>query len=320
MSVTAEQDGRGRVKLVYICGYGRSGTTLLDIFLGQDEAVFGAGEVSTLARHVWGNDEYCACGSPVRECPYWSEVVGSWREGEEVDSLARLRDEEEKIEGLFSFSRIFGGASFNHYARRTSKLLGLMSEVSGRPILVDSSKMPGRGFALSRLPSVDLHVVHVVRDGRGVAWSLMKPYKRDVASGLQKEIRPKSWFYTALRWTVVNLATELLCRKVGKAKSIRVRYEDFVSDPEGVVGRIIGMANGTSERRAQGDIRPGHQVAGNRLRMQSSIRVKKDEAWRRQMPAYKQAAFSIFCAPLLWRYGYRLSSELTAEPEPALSS
>ena len=89
-------------------------------------------------------------------------------------------------------------------------------------------------MALALIPEIDLRVIHVVRDGRGVAWSLAKPYKRDVKSGLQREIKPKSVSRTALRWTMVNLGTEYLSRKLDPKKVMRVRYEDFVSDPADV--------------------------------------------------------------------------------------
>ena len=51
------------VRVVYIAGYGRSGTTILDIALGQHSVVMGAGEITALTRHVWQENEYCACGA-----------------------------------------------------------------------------------------------------------------------------------------------------------------------------------------------------------------------------------------------------------------
>lgn len=307
------------IKLIYVCGYGRSGTTLFDIYLGQDPEIFGAGEIATIARHVWVNDEYCACNRPVSHCPVWAEIVDRWKQGEGPDFLAEYRADQEYFEGLGSAFRRLSGPRFDEFTRRTVKLLRLMAEVSGRPILLDSSKMPGRGFALAAMKQIDLHAVHVVRDGRGVAWSLMKPYARKVESGLQKEIVPKSWAYTAVRWSLVNLVAEKLCRKLGRGRSIRVRYEDFAADPAAVVTRIMAMVRpGSPTPVTAGEIVPGHQVAGNRLRMQPSIRVRRDESWRREMPARQQRTFAFACAPLMLRYGYELGVEAEAEAEPAL--
>src|SRR3712207_8630396 len=52
------------------------------------------------------------------------------------------------------------------------------SAVSGKPVIVDSSKSPARALALGMVPGIDLYVVHLVRDGRGVATSLRKTLDR----------------------------------------------------------------------------------------------------------------------------------------------
>ncbi len=306
-------DSEEPIKLIYIAGYGRSGTTLLDIALGQHEAIFGAGEITTLARHVWNKNEHCACGAPVRQCPLWKEVVELWTMGEAADFMENYRRFQEETETLVSARRL--GWRFrrngkaNDHSRDSLKLLRDLSNVSGRTILVDSSKLPGRAFALARLPGVELYVVHLVRDGRGVAWSLMKPYKREVEKGIQKEVKPKPLFYTAIRWMMVNLAAELLCRQVGRRRSIRIRYEDFVADPRATLESIISLTGEEvrpDQYRRDQPFHPEHQVAGNRHRMQKAITLRKDDRWHEEMPAHKQLAFSIACVLFLKRYGYPL--------------
>src|SRR3954447_25608999 len=54
-------------------GRGHSGSTILDILLGGGAAVESVGElVSGLEWYEAGTR--CACGAPMRECPYWTEV------------------------------------------------------------------------------------------------------------------------------------------------------------------------------------------------------------------------------------------------------
>ncbi|WP_313802836.1 sulfotransferase [Sphingobium sp.] len=298
------------VKLIYVAGYGRSGTTLLDIALGEHPAIMGAGEVTTLARHVWDNGEYCACGARVRDCPEWKAIVARWVQGEPEGFLARYRRTQERTEGLVAPGRLLRWPGWRDHKRRTLKLLRGMAMVSERPILVDSSKLPGRAFALAAMPGIDLHVVHVVRDGRGVAWSLMKGHRRSVESGVQRELRPKPLLYTALRWSMVNLAAEMLCRRVGAKRSIRVRYEDFVDDPRGIIGRIVALVGEEPHIPATdlAPFEPQHQVAGSRHRMQKSLTIRDDDKWKREMPGWKQRLFTLLCAPLLRRYGYSLRS------------
>lgn len=298
------------IKVIYIAGYGRSGTTLLDIALGGHAAIMGAGEVTTLARHVWENNEYCACGVPVRECPMWSTIVDEWCADEPPDMLAKYRAAQEKSESIVGRGRSRARVGQQDHGRRTIKLLERMAASSGRPVIVDSSKLPGRAFALSTLPGIELYVVHLVRDGRGVVWSLMNGHERQVEKGLQRELRPKPLLHTALRWMIVNLATETLCRRLGKTRSIRIRYEDFVRDPHATLDRIfrlVGVATVPAQLGAeQRPMTPQHQVAGSRHRMEKTIIVRKDESWMRKMPKRTQIAVAALCAPLMLRYGYSL--------------
>ncbi len=301
---------QGAIKLIYVAGYGRSGTTLLDIALGEHPAIMGAGEVATLARHVWDNGEYCACGARVHDCPAWKAIVTRWMQGEPDGFLAGYRRAQALTEGLLAPGRLLRLPGWRSHARRTLKLLRGMTLVSGRPILVDSSKLPGRAFALAAMPGIDLHVVHVVRDGRGVAWSLLKGHRRSVEKGVQRELRPKPLLYTALRWSMVNLAAEWLCRRVGPDRSIRVRYEDFIDDPRGTIGRIVALVGERPHDAATGAVpfEPQHQVAGSRHRMQKSIVLRSDDKWKREMPGWKRWIFTAMCAPMLHRYDYPLRS------------
>ena len=301
------------IRVVYIAGYGRSGTTVLDVALGQHPAVIGSGEIAELTRHVWRENEYCACGQPVHDCDFWSPVLRQWSEGQPSSLMPLYEDCQKKIEslvGLAKSSSGFGhGKQFAFYARNTTRLFEAMLSQSGKSAIVDSSKLPARAMALALIPEIDLRVIHVVRDGRGVAWSLAKAYGRDVKSGLQREIKPKSVSRTALRWIMVNLETEYLLRKLSPEKVMRLRYEDFISDPADVMRKIGALAEldfgGIGEKLQRGEpVRPGHQIAGNRLRMNASISLAKDELWRSMMPPAEQARFRRLGGWMLRRYGY----------------
>ena len=84
-----DMNSDAKVKVIYIAGYGRSGSTILDIALSQAREVFGAGEITALSRHVWTENEYCACGVPIRSCELWQAIVARWAEGEASDFLSR---------------------------------------------------------------------------------------------------------------------------------------------------------------------------------------------------------------------------------------
>ncbi|MET1756696.1 sulfotransferase [Novosphingobium sp. RD2P27] len=299
------------VKVIYIAGYGRSGTTLLDIALAQAPDVMGAGELTTLARHVWTNREFCACGTAVPECDVWHRIVEGWGPSRTNSSLLEYRRRQLWREALLGPGRFLDRlrrSASSSFARETLQLFQQVAEVTGKPIIVDSSKLPGRGFVLADIPGIELYVLHVVRDARGVVWSLRKPYKRDLANGVQRDLHPKPLLYAALRWASVNLAAERLCRRVGADRSLRVRYEDFVAAPEETVARVLSLVRGAPVEQpvlpASGALKPSHQMAGSRHRMQSSIRVREDGSWEQAMPTEQQRRVARLCDSLMRRYGY----------------
>ncbi len=302
-----------RIKVVYIAGYGRSGTTLMSIALGQHPAILGAGEIHELTRSAWADNTFCSCGNALQECPYWSDVVQRWLSSERTHQLEDYKKLQLRFENFLVMqgARLgpANGPRFDGFARKTEDLFRLITSISGKGVVVDSSKLPGRALALMRMRVFDVYVVHMVRDGRGVAWSLMKGYKRDVKAGLQRELRPKSIVRTSLRWAMVNLAAESLQQIAGPARYVRVRYEDFTENPAAEMNRIGDMI-GVDLRNIGAALTDGmamdphHQIAGNRLRMNASVRMEKDESWRSQMPASNKRAFGWLCGWLLKRYDY----------------
>ena len=295
-------------RVIFVVGYGRSGSTLLDIILGSHPEIFGAGEMSTICRHVWPNNEYCACHEKVRSCPLWSPAISEWQQG--GADIAAYKTLQKKIEPILAPDRILSRSSLQQYREQTLQLYRIVAQRTGRRVLLDSSKMPGRAMALAG-SGVDLLLIHLVRDPRAVAHSLTKPMKIDKEGGIQKILRSHPVARTALRWNFVNAAAEHALRRVPAGNRMQLRYEDLVADPEGALSRIGSMADMdlTSLGRAiaSGEqVKAEHQVAGGRIRMLDSVHLKSDMDWKDKMSRSSQATVSRICSRQMRRYGYNL--------------
>lgn len=320
-------------KVIYLTGYGRSGSTLLDIALGSHPRIFGAGELTALARHVWDNGEYCACGAQVRNCEFWQPIVESWLgdtgDQDQEQVLHDIADRQRRLEGLVSWRRLAGRRLVPWFAGHLEQVGALFSGIAAQlgiedPIIVDSSKLPGRGFVLAATPGVELFVIHLVRDARGVAWSLSKSHSRSIEAGVQHDLHPKPATYVALRWSFVNLAAELLRLCVGRGRSMRLRYEDFVADPAAALKDIASMCGAewseAADNAARNPLDPTHQVAGSRHRTCKALQIRADEEWRSQMPEGTFRLVTVLSASLLWRYGYPLAVARKQEGPRALQA
>jgi len=301
------------MKIVYITGAGHIGSTILDIVLGNHPNIQGVGEVSKIHRSGWmaGSKRRCACGAPVAECCFWPKVREHWARDTASDDIARYVH----LQGLFErhrdawprllSSRRRPSFEFREYQRKTEALYEAIVAVSGKRIVVDSSLTSRRAYALTQNPGIDLSLIHLVRDGRGVIWSLKKPGKKT----LTKVYEPAPSWRTTKYWITANLQSAWVLRRVPEQKRLLLRYEDFVTNPAEALGRIGALLGEdltpVAERLAHKDgIFAGHTVGGSSVRMSKSIQLRADFAWHEQLPEKDRRIFWLLAGWLAQRYGY----------------
>jgi hypothetical protein len=62
-------------ELLAVVGTTRSGTTLLDMLLGDTPAVFSGGKPRTIWERDYLRGQPCSNGEPIQRCEFWSEVM-----------------------------------------------------------------------------------------------------------------------------------------------------------------------------------------------------------------------------------------------------
>ena len=120
-----------RNRVIYVAGYGRSGSTVVDIALGMHPEIFGAGEISAMCRHAWRENEFCACGERLSDCPVWGPVMSGWtRTVDPVahDALQRA------VEPLFAPARMGVGRRLETFLAQSGALFSAIRAQTGAPI------------------------------------------------------------------------------------------------------------------------------------------------------------------------------------------
>lgn len=308
--MSADLAGTG---VLYLGGIGRSGSTLLERLVAEVPGVTGLGEVM----HMWdrgvGRNELCGCGTPFRECPFWTEVgqraFGGW-DHVDVAHMAHLKDRVDRVRRMpRHHSRLGAGlrAEVLEYAARFRAVYEAAHAVTG-DVVVDSSKQPSLASCVAAGGGVDIRVVHCVRDARGVAFSWTKKVARPEAVDPESaEMARYSPTRLARHWMLHNGAVESLRRRMPVEV---VRYEDLVDDPAAVLRRVIDFAGvpqpetlPVSGRTAH--LSPSHTSAGNPMRFTSGeIEVRPDMRWLTDLPASQRRLVTVMTSPMLARYGY----------------
>jgi Sulfotransferase family len=282
------------VKILYIAGCGSSGTTLLARLLGEISTFVSVGEAGA---YFLGPGDFsraaipCGCGAPMAECSLWSALA--------VDSKLHA------LGSPFTRSRYLHRALWPNPEARPElpRFLAAAAEfyhdlarLTGATVIVDSSKSPALAALLSQVPAIELHVVHLVRDLRGVVSSGLHAKAYVPATSPQRCI---------LQWYWANLGAELLPPRA--ARFVRLRYEDFIVHPRPMLEQIASATIGAPVRcfflgDGQARIQTQHHALGHPDKFQGGeipLRERKPE-----LGAVLKNVVSLAGVPLLARYGY----------------
>lgn len=302
-------------KVLYIGGFGRSGSTLVERILGQLPGFCSSGEVVFIWQRGLIDGQLCGCGTPVPECDFWSRVgktaFGGWDQIDPHEMLALQKrvDRNRYIPSMVAPKLRPGAqADLDRYTDVLSKLYRAIGEVSGARVVIDASKHASTAFLLRRVPGIDLRVVHLVRDSRGVAYSWTKEVKKPEVTGGDDAFMPQySPSSSGRQWVAYNLMFDAL----GVIdKTMLLRYEALMANPREGLERILahaGEPSTTFDFLGDGwvDLGCDHTVAGNPMRFhQGRLDLRLDQAWTTKLPERDRKVVTAITWPLQLRYGY----------------
>jgi hypothetical protein len=289
--VRADGSGRAPVRVIYLTGTGRSGSTLLGNAVGSLPGAISVGEVRFLLRRGIADSGRCGCREPVTECPVWrpalEKTFGTIPEPDEarrMDAVLTALTRRRRVRWWAA-----GGTSpeAEEMVDLHGRLLANLAEASGATTVVDSSKIATFGALLSRSPLLDVRPVHLVRDPRAVAYSWQREVASQAVEGYDGEMERFRAGKAAAMWLHSTISVGTAFSRRG-TPVLDVRYEDFVEDPAGVLSRIAEFTDLPPDTRfvrdGALDLDRSHAVAGNPNRMRSGpVSLRADTAWKSEL-------------------------------------
>jgi hypothetical protein len=338
-----EDPPSGSTRVLYLGGLGRSGTTLLERLLGELPGAVSLGEVVHLWERGVVEGERCGCGVSFRECPFWTRVgdlaFGGW-DGVDVERLRSLKQVVDRTRHIPVLARRELPAELHSklsaYLDHYTRLYRAVRDVSGAEVVIDSSKHAALAFCLrwaahAGTGEIDLRVIHVVRDSRGVAYSWTKQVRRPEAvaatgpasatvkdGGSEEFMAQWSPAKTAVHWNAENAAFALLARR-GTPTTV-LRYEEFLRAPAEALrqsAEFAGLPAGDaalaflteSSGIVSARLSANHTASGNPMRFQTGpIQLRRDESWRTRLAPQDRRTVTALTLPLLRHYGYTKTS------------
>lgn len=283
------------MKLIYIAGDDRSGSTMLDMMLSGHSNITSIGEAHQLRAYANQDYEYyksvhkldCMCGKIFTECEFWNDIqVHLGKNLGELDlKLLFLRSDfkgkpfQKALKkaiwlvlqvrpGLYNLHIIRNLLDSQRIQKESHDLYRAVAKSAHTKYVLDSSKSPFRLRTLMDGDKEGIKVILLCRDYKGVINSKVK---RGV--GLLK---------AAYRWKWNVRQMDLFSRGLPGNDVLRIRYEDLCNDTNKVMNDILSFL----ELEFESDVlkrntQRAHNLGGSPSKYNlESTAIKLDESYK----------------------------------------
>ena len=298
----------GKIKVVYLTGFWFSGATILGRSLKSSDEVIYVGEIRDYWTKGLKKNDWCSCGERFYSCKFWTTVTADYISSfptEDIERISKDLSKLEKTKNYFKLRKFLINKDDNKiqqlldtYLKHTEKLYEIISKVSGKDIIIDSSRLPGRLLALSSSTKIKIFPIYIIRDPRGVINSLIKKDIRRFG-----EIK-NSTFKHILTWNVKNLLSLDSINKLNSNDTIYLEYKNFTRNPVQKFEKIKETLNCTLNYDNENGkvslfLEPGHVFTGNRSRHDSGkIAIAEDTTWKQELSWQRKLIVSVISLPL----------------------
>jgi len=282
-----------KFNVLYLMGAGRSGTTILASLLGANKNITTVGEIHQYLEHVVEKKQ-CSCGKTLDKCDFWSEIHKNYIEKD----FSIINSKLEKVE---SHSRIPVSLCKKNkeYIEFQETLFKHIHQQHKSKYYLDSSKFIGKALQLLKSDIFDVKIIYMIRDVRGVINSFSKK--------VQTHKNPIS---TIIYYSFINLTAQIV-KWIFPKRIMKLKYEDFVSQPEETITLISSFLNEnlddvTDIVKNEKHIKMPHIIGGNRLKKQTKIKLRKDVSWQKNISRPKQIIYYLLTLPLMLLNKYKI--------------
>jgi hypothetical protein len=185
---------------------------------------------------------------------------------------------------------------------RNRNLIECVAHRSGKRIIIDSSKIGIRLKYLLRIPDLDISVIRLIRDGRGVALTYMDPARfadaqdpslRGGGLGDERADERLSLTDAAHEWRRSNEEAEAVLASLPNSPWVEIRYEELCARPKAILQQLTNFL-GATPTTFSADFRTGeHHIIGNGMRLDSTNEITLDERWKSHLTPDQLNEFEI---------------------------
>jgi hypothetical protein len=201
---------------------------------------------------------------------------------------------------------------YANWKRRNRDLITAIANVATVPLVVDSSKIAIRLKYLSRIEGLNVRVIQLVRDGRAVALTYMRPTEFADASdprlrggGSGNSVQNSlTMAEAATEWRRSNEEAAEVLATIPTDMQLRITYEGLCDNTASTMATVFDFL-GVARSSAYLEFRCAtNHVVGNGMRLDSGSEIRVDNRWRDVLSDSDLQQFNSVAGKLNRSFGY----------------
>ncbi len=220
------------IKIIYIAGDGRSGSTLLDAILSNIKDSISVGECHRFWVRFYEKETLCGCRKKIEDCELWSQIDTQLKIKFSEYNQDVFKQQVKEIQYYKNFKRIpklIKSKKWQLFSEVVKTFYGLIASITGKDIIIDSSKSMSWAYLLYHLDFCDFRVIHLERNLVAVANS----WKKDVILPeyhSKRVMMPKKTNILILKsWFKIKILARFLRKS---SNYLYVSYEKLCENPK----------------------------------------------------------------------------------------
>jgi hypothetical protein len=268
----------------FILGLSHCGSTLLTFLLNAHPEIATVGEIERLRAFIpdrWARKkDACSCGRSFYECPVWNRILAGFAARghgfNDVDYFAYNTEQKPEADA------------------KLKAFTDAVLEVSEKRVFLDASKKAGIVKSIFDNPYLNVKVINLYRDGRGVVNSWLKHEKRGASRRMHStgtrgdnHRRPVDVFRTIWRWRRLEMERQSVLAAIPADRVLSVKYEDLATASQKTLREIFVFLQVDPRVDVVPDFKSAveHHVIGNPMRLDEWEEIVPDTSWRTEMQA-----------------------------------
>jgi hypothetical protein len=297
-----------KIRVIYVAGWWHSGGTILSRILGSSDNAVYVGELKDYWRIRFLKYDICSCGEKFSNCNFWQEVSKEYLKFFPSTDYKELMNEFRDIEkwsNYFKLRKIIREKKENslkltleNYLAHNVKLYEIISQLTGKKIIIDSSRNLGRLLALLSSDKIEMYTINITRDPRAAINSLIQKDIRNYNENRQSTLR------NMINWNIKNLLISDIMRNIDVDKGENIFYKNFSVHPSQTLKMLEKRLNLPLNFEVVDDqclvnLEGGHIISGNRNKFNTGMtKIIEDTKWKKSLSRFHKVVISFGSLPV----------------------